>query len=275
MIECCDILNCIDEILYEVIDEDNNILYPKNENDIKRFEKLIKTYSSGSLINEQNTDKWYKYHKKEINKDGHKYTLRYLIDITEHKKDEEKYQIDSLTSVLSRPTILEKLLEEIKDCINNNISLSVIIGDIDFFKKINDTYGHVAGDLVLKRIGDIFLKHTGDDTQSVGRYGGEEFLFILKNVSFNDTVNKIKEIKSSLDELSITFKKDIIENITMSFGVYYVNNFDKEEADKFSKQKIISEIINLADMALYESKNTGRNKTHVYYENGIIEEVSY
>ena len=275
MIECYDILNCIDEIQYEVLDQNNNIIYPQKEDEIKAFEKLIKTYSSGSIINEHNSDKWYKYYKKEIKKNDKIYTVKYLIDITEYKNDEKKYQVDSLTSVLSRPTILEKLMEEITDCINNNVPLSVIIGDIDLFKKINDTYGHVAGDLVLKKIGAIFLEHTKDTSYSVGRYGGEEFLFILKGASFNDTINKIIEIKNSLSNLSVVFKKNIINNVTMSFGIYYVDNFDKNEIINLPEQKIISEIINLADMALYESKNAGRNKTHAYYENGIIEEISY
>lgn len=275
MIECYDILNCIDEIQYEVLDQDNNIIYPQNEDEIKAFEKLIKTYSSGSIINEHNSDKWYKYYKKEIKKNDKIYTVKYLIDITEYKNDEKKYQIDSLTSVLSRPTILEKLMEEITDSIEHNIPISVIMADIDLFKKINDTYGHVAGDIVLKKIGAIFLEHTKDTPYSVGRYGGEEFLFILKGASLSDTINKIKEIKNSLENLSVIFKKDIISNITMSFGIYYVDNFDENEIATLPEQKIISEIINLADMALYESKNTGRNKTHVYYENGIIEEISY
>lgn len=272
MIECCDVLNCIDELLFEVIDQKNNIIYPKDNEKIKIFEKLTKTYSSGSVIHDQNTNNWYKYEKRIINKEDKVYTLRYLINITEL---EEKYQTDPLTTVLSRATILDKLKKEIIECIKNNTQFSIVIGDIDFFKKINDTYGHVAGDLVLKKIGKIFNNQVENTEHYVGRYGGEEFLFIFKNLTLDEVVENIKEIKQQLDNLEIQFKTQTIKNITMSFGIYYIKNLNNEDIVSLPEKERLREIINAADMALYESKNTGRNKSHAYYENGIIEEINY
>ena len=177
MLECCDILKCIDELLYEIIDSNNNILYPKNNQEIKLFEEIISSYESNSLIYYSENDKWYKYYVKTIKKADNEHQLKYLIDITDAKRAEEKYQIDSLTSVLTRTTILEKLSQELSECIENNTSFSIIIGDIDYFKNVNDSYGHIAGDKVLRNIGDILLEHTSSDL--------ELFFISSSTISFN------------------------------------------------------------------------------------------
>lgn len=274
MLECCDILKCIDELLYEIIDSNNNILYPKNNQEIKLFEEIISSYEPNSLIYYSENDKWYKYYVKTIKKADNEYQLKYLIDITDAKRAEEKYQIDSLTSVLTRPTILEKLSQELSECIENNTSFSIIIGDIDYFKNVNDSYGHIAGDKVLRNIGDILLEHTSSDLELVGRYGGEEFLFFLKNVNLEQTISKITQIKTSLDNLIVSYESKNIENITMSFGVYHINKFETI-SNLTDKQKLITELINKADIALYESKKAGRNQTHVYSIEGSINKVDY
>lgn len=275
MLECCDILNCIDELLYEIIDSNNNILSPKNPDDIKLFNEIISTYEPNSLIHYSENDKWYKYYVKKITKDNQEYQLKYLLDVSEIKKVEEKYQTDSLTSVLTRPTILEKLSKELAECDEKNYPFSIVIGDIDYFKDFNDSYGHIVGDKVLKNLGNILLEHTSNDSESVGRYGGEEFLFFFKNIDLKNTVNKITEIKNSLDKLVISHEDKKISNITMSFGVYHIDNLGNENIPKDTQQKLITELINGADMALYESKNSGRNQAHVYSDSGFIEKIDY
>ena len=275
MLECCEILNCIDELLYEIVDSNNNILSPKNSDDIKLFNEIISTYEPNNLIYYSENDKWYKYHVKQIKKDNQEYQLKYLLDVTEIKKAEEKYQTDSLTSVLTRPTILEKLSQELAECDEKSYPFSIVIGDVDYFKDVNDSYGHIVGDKVLKNLGNILLEHTTNDSELVGRYGGEEFLFFFKNLDLKDTVNKITEIKNSLDKLVISHEDKKISNITMSFGVYHIDNLDKENIPKDTKQKLITELINGADMALYESKNSGRNQTHIYSDAGFIEKIDY
>lgn len=274
MLECCDILKCIDELLYEIIDPDNNILYPQNERDIKLFEEIVSSYEPNNLIYYSENDKWYKYYVKTIKKLDKEYKLKYLLDITEIKKVEEKYQTDSLTSVLTRPTVLEKLSQELTECAEKKIPFSLVIGDIDYFKDVNDSYGHIAGDKVLKNLGNILLEHTSDKTELVGRYGGEEFLLFFKNVDKEETINKIIEIKNSLDKLIVPYDGKDISNITMSFGVYHINDLEKEIISKEPK-KMISELINGADIALYKSKESGRNQTHIYIAENFIEKIDY
>lgn len=274
MLECCDILKYIDELLYEIIDSNNNILYPKNDYDIKIFNEIVSSYEPNSLVYYSENDKWYKYYVKTIQKLDKEYQLKYLLDITEIKKVEEKYQTDSLTSVLTRPTILEKLNEELAEYKKNKTPFSIVIGDIDYFKDINDSYGHIAGDKVLKNLGNILLEHTSDETELVGRYGGEEFLLFFKNANIQETINKIIEIKNSLDELIVSYNGKDISNITMSFGIYYINDLESENISK-EPQKMISELINRADIALYKSKQSGRNQTHIYKDTDSIEKVDY
>lgn len=274
MLEYYDILNCIDELLYEIIDSNHNILYPKDSNEIEYFENIVYDYEPNTIIYYPEKDKWYKYHIKPIEKGNQKYQIKYLLDITELKKEEEKYQIDSLTSVLTRPTLLERLSEELEECNQKSYPFSMIIGDIDYFKDVNDSYGHIAGDLVLKNIGNILLEHISSNSELVGRYGGEEFLFFFKNISLKESINKIIEIKNSLDKLNVLHDNKNISNVTMSFGIYHINDL-KNELPFENKTELITTLIKGADIALYKSKEAGRNQTHVYSNNGFIEKIEY
>lgn len=272
MLQNNELLNIIDELLYEIIDSDNNVIYPTEKEKVNFIDAIIADYKPNNLIYFPKENKWYKYYTKSFEKDNNKYLLKYLIDVTEIKKEEEKYQIDSLTSVLTRSTILENLIHEVTECTKNNIPFSVVIGDVDLFKEVNDKYGHIAGDKVLKNIGNILLKNTIDADDLVGRYGGEEFLFFFKNTTLEETINKITKVKKSLDKLIIKYDSNEIKNITMSFGVYYINNLYKENT---INQKIITDLIHCADVALYESKRSGRNQTHIYTNPNLIKKIDY
>ena len=161
--------------------------------------------------------------------------------IDELKKEVAYYKdistIDSLTGLQNRRAIE-----------NVNEYDSLIMGDVDLFKKINDNYGHDTGDKVLKLISDI-LKKLVRDGDLVLRWGGEEFIILLKNCSLVNAFNKASELRVAVSALSEKLGFDI----TMSFGV-------AEIRDNVDVQTVVSE----ADEAMYESKNTGRNKVTVY-----------
>lgn len=145
--------------------------------------------------------------------------------------------IDSLTGLQNRRAIE-----------NVNEYDSIIMGDVDLFKRINDNYGHDTGDRVLKLISEI-LKELVRDGDLVLRWGGEEFIILLKNCSLTNAFNKASELRVAVSALSAKLGF----NITMSFGVSEI----REDAD-------VQTVVNEADEALYESKNTGRNKVSVY-----------
>lgn len=160
---------------------------------------------------------------------------------------------DDLTGVYNRRYIRERLEVDIEKCIREHKPMSVIMADIDYFKGINDNYGHIIGDNVLKdftKIVSAYIRNNSIDW--IGRYGGEEFLIVL-----NDTDEDKAELIA--ERIRIKLEKTIFEynnnkfNITCSFGVYGFNGPSGNT----------EEIIHRADRSLYKAKENGRNNTVV------------
>ena len=131
---------------------------------------------------------------------------------------------------------------------NKNI-LSVLILDIDFFKKVNDTYGHNVGDIVIKTLSEIMQESTRK-SDIVARFGGEEFVILLPNTDKNGAVNIARKITKTIEDTPIQVKGQKPFHVTISAGV----------ASVISEDTSIDDTINRADMALYEAKNSGRNR---------------
>ena len=125
--------------------------------------------------------------------------------------------------------------------------MSVFICDIDKFKRVNDTYGHNAGDDVLAFTAHLIESACGED-QNVYRWGGEEFVMVMPDTDLDGAAAKAEEIRVKLMESSIEADGNVI-NCTMSFG-----------CTLFDPQKSIEENISTADERLYTAKETGRNK---------------
>ena len=159
-----------------------------------------------------------------------------LLKLEVNKYKTEAYY-DSLTHLNNR-----RILENAADYD------SVIIGDIDYFKKINDTYGHLKGDEVLIAISEVLQAHVRS-TDIVCRWGGEEFVLLLNNTDVASSLDKVTLIKDSIESLEKAFDF----KITMSFGLTEID-----------KDKSIDEIINEADEAMYQSKLNGKNMISVY-----------
>jgi two-component system cell cycle response regulator len=155
---------------------------------------------------------------------------------------------DSLTGLLNRGAILEFLRNEVEKTSRRNIDLSLIVADVDHFKQINDTYGHIVGDAVLCEAGRR-MKNAVRSDDSVGRYGGEEFLIVLPGCSADQAMGLSERLKSDisgqaveLPGMSITF--------TISFGLASAKCRQGEDAGR---------LVQAADRALYQAKNRGRN----------------
>jgi diguanylate cyclase len=158
--------------------------------------------------------------------------------------------IDPLTGAFNRrsfETIIQKLLE-ISQITNTSITLA--IADLDYFKKINDTFGHLAGDEALKHFVNI-IKRNLRKSDYVFRIGGEEFLILLPNTELKDAVEIVERIRKDLEENPLHYDGKEIK-ITASFGLAEVD-----------KEKYINEIIKKADEKLYKAKESGRNKVVV------------
>ncbi|MFC1523696.1 HDOD domain-containing protein [Thermodesulfobacteriota bacterium] len=167
---------------------------------------------------------------------------------------------DELTGLFNRRHFMSMMKSEISRAVRYNRPLSFIIFDIDFFKKVNDTYGHPAGDRVLAevswRIGENIR-----NTEILARYGGEEFAIILPETSIKDAALLAERLRRSIERMEVTADQTRISNITISLGV---TTFIPDKGLKSEE-----EIIQAADKALYNAKNTGRNKVSIAGWGGV------
>jgi two-component system cell cycle response regulator len=159
---------------------------------------------------------------------------------------------DELTGIYNRRYINENLTIDINDSMLYNQQLCVIMADLDFFKAVNDTYGHVVGDWVLKDFANILKASIRSSSDWVGRYGGEEFLIVLRNTDANNGFIVAEKIRKLIEEKVFAYKGIEIK-ITASFGAYSIINTPETKLT-------IDELVNNADKNLYLAKNSGRNK---------------
>ncbi len=199
--------------------------------------------------------------------DGQYYFTGIIRDITErkqiehslleaNKKLEELSTRDSLTNLFNRRYTNKVLEVEFNRAKRYKNPLSCLLIDIDYFKKINDLYGHSFGDKVLVYFSSFLLEMTRS-TDIVTRYGGEEFLVILPDVNIQGAKDFAERLRDSISKRSVE-DKDMNINVTMSISIG-VSSFDDHTCNK-------DEIINQADKALYEAKRSGRNKVCCYIQ---------
>ena len=169
------------------------------------------------------------------------------MELLEHIR-ELKYlaTCDYLTGLYNRRYFFEQSKNRIKQQ-RHSEHMAVALLDIDFFKKINDTYGHDAGDIVLKQLGKMLQKaFIGRDI--VARYGGEEFCFFLLNHTKDQALQRLEDLRMQIETDSFILSDGRILKVTASIGVYVglINTFE--------------EALNIADKGLYQAKENGRNQ---------------
>jgi diguanylate cyclase (GGDEF)-like protein/PAS domain S-box-containing protein len=160
---------------------------------------------------------------------------------------------DPLTGIFNRRYMNETLELEVRRAKRGNKTIGIIMLDIDHFKICNDKYGHEAGDLVLRNLGDCLTAcmRAGD---IVCRYGGEEFALILVNASLEDTRKRAEELRVKIKKLQIPYQGKLLENITISLGVSVFPEHGTTAED----------LLRAADQALYEAKINGRDRLEVF-----------
>lgn len=155
---------------------------------------------------------------------------------------------DSLTDVLSRHALLEQMEFETQRTNRYSRDLSILMIDIDHFKKVNDTYGHIVGDVVLKEVAAILQEHTRR-SDFVGRYGGEEFVIVLPETGITKAVVLAEKLCKHVEKLSITYDGQVLEGTTISIGVA-----------EYERDVTVDAFIDRSDQWLYKAKEGGRNQ---------------
>ncbi|MES9831541.1 MAG: GGDEF domain-containing protein [Candidatus Thiodiazotropha sp. LLP2] len=154
--------------------------------------------------------------------------------------------LDSLTGAKNRTAFDSNFSREIELNRRKDSGLSVIVMDIDFFKRINDQYGHAVGDLVLKQVSKT-IEDSIRSSDALYRYGGEEFVVVLNGTDQLGANLLAERIRENIENLRIESLKDL--QVTLSLGVSMMSSDDTTET-----------LFNRADSALYKAKNQGRNQ---------------
>ncbi len=157
---------------------------------------------------------------------------------------------DALTQLANRRVFNDSLNELWIECQRELIPLSMLIIDVDFFKKVNDTYGHPVGDQVLTFLGNELKQFKNEGVKCIARLGGEEFSLLVKGSGHENSIQLAERIRKHVEGMAISVGANKFIHITISIGVASI------DTTKFTSSKLYQ----LADNALYEAKNTGRNK---------------
>lgn len=160
---------------------------------------------------------------------------------------------DGLTRLSNRNFFINRGQEEIdrtrEQTLKSASTLACIMIDLDHFKKINDTWGHHAGDQVLVAASKVMLKNARN-TDEVGRYGGEEFAMLLPATSLKKAAHIAERLRRKISDMNVIVDGNCID-VTASFGVACFPTSDVDSME---------DLLKAADKALYEAKETGRNK---------------
>lgn len=239
--------------------------------DLKHIGTDFSTFKGGKEILEQKSDlfemkllnkttqQYFEFRKTALNENNK--NVGYVYFIQDVSKQKEMIQVlndmanyDSLTQIYNRRRLMEEAEKEMLKSRRNGHFISVIMIDIDHFKMINDRYGHLAGDKVLKTLAKV-CKGRIRRTDIIGRFGGEEFLILLPETNKENAFKVATNIKESIANMKVILKAETI-SITISIGI--------ETAIITGENFSVDKLINNADMALYKAKNNGRNQISSY-----------
>jgi diguanylate cyclase (GGDEF)-like protein len=227
------------------VDEDEYLNRGKNEN--SWIDYILQNNHKTHKVKMNIEDKTYYFmiYVSLISQEQEHYSVIFA-DITEqelYKKELESLSLhDPLTHVGNRRKYEKRIADEIARACRYDTTFCVIEFDIDFFKKVNDTYGHQKGDEVLQEYSKLVAKHLRT-VDEVFRIGGEEFIIIAPHISKEEAVRLAQKLRESIEQ-----HKKVIE-ITASFGVAEYQLCENEE-----------ELFKRVDSALYEAKDSGRNR---------------
>jgi diguanylate cyclase len=175
-----------------------------------------------------------------------------LAEAAQHAIEEQRKKAmhDALTGLPNRESYQQRLEQEVQRIKRYGGKLSLMVCDVDLFKRINDNYGHLAGDKVLKIIAKS-LQRNLRDSDFIARFGGEEFVALMPETSTSEAKIVAEKLRKKIEESPFNFKKEPVQ-ITVSFGI-----------SEFAQGESADEVFSRADKALYKAKDKGRNQVQL------------
>ena len=189
--------------------------------------------------------------------------LYYFVSQLLHKINEAQQKlvtlatVDDLTKLYNRRYFFERFNQEVERAKRYDRPFSCIIMDLDYFKQVNDTYGHLAGDQVLTDIAQI-LTNNCRQSDLAGRYGGEELIILLPETEAAGALIIAERIREMVEQHRTVDGKGAVIGVTVSMGVASLSRIELEELDANER------IVQYADDALLQAKKDGRNRIEVY-----------
>jgi diguanylate cyclase (GGDEF)-like protein len=177
--------------------------------------------------------------------------MAYRIKAKALKREEELSRKDPLTQLMNRRAMNETVGLELNRFERSKSAFSLVITDIDHFKKFNDTHGHECGDEVLKMVSSA-LNESVRKQDRVARWGGEEFLLMLPETDESGAMLVAEKVRAAIESSTLEYSSQAL-SVTMSFGIC-----------QFTEEMSVDGCLNYADEALYDAKENGRNRVHSY-----------
>ncbi|NOU51209.1 diguanylate cyclase [Pseudoalteromonas sp. JBTF-M23] len=227
------------------------------DNKIKHQQaRLAQTRAEDALLKERLHLQEQAQEKLETSIDERTFELEVTLrELQEKNRELEKLNMeDALTKVKNRRYFDKRIMMEVRRSRREQTTLSVVMLDIDHFKKINDSYGHVVGDQAICAVAKIIEQHLKRPLDEVFRYGGEEFVLLLPNTQQQGALELAEQIRQSICAAHFDFGATHLK-MTLSAGVYSAIATDSKNPTLFT---------DLADKALYQAKQQGRNRVLAY-----------
>lgn len=178
-----------------------------------------------------------------------KFSLQDAIDVSHQENMREMAMRDPLTKVYNRRYFMELMFKEVNYTMRIRQPITCIMIDLDFFKKVNDSYGHQGGDLVLQTVAQRLAKELRV-YDAIARYGGEEFVIMLRTTALENAMILAERLRKVVENLSINYEGKTI-SVTVSMGVATMDP---------DHMMSVEDLLKEADMHLYRSKQNGRNR---------------
>ena len=239
-----------------------NFIHPDFRENFAAFNRQVCEGATGVLefllIGKAGTPLWLETHATPLRNDEGQITglIGITRDITEsralHQELKFQAQNDYLTGLSNRRRFMELAEQELVRTTRYRKQLSIFMVDIDYFKKVNDTYGHKTGDVVLQQLSET-LRSTLREIDVIGRLGGEEFAVLLPETALSEAAEVAERLRERVAEQEIVLETGMPLHFTVSIGVACLQQ----------KNSNIDMLLNLADEALYKAKEGGRNRVFV------------